>query len=323
MNNFPLGAELVNVSHVTDDDLIRFKLESPSDFIRSHVAGIEGEYLLIDKLQRNNFFYNQNLPHELIYLFSTLNSIAYVQTSSRPEVADKMTDTSNLKENTISIRDYTGLDFLAWTYDLFRPNEPYSERGIHPSGIGLNRYIKTTDITYEELSYLKKQGKLQWLNTISPMLFGFKSIRLTQNGLYGNFSVHHYLTSFGNDISLNIFLRNNSNNFAFAYHSYQNYRKSFPAVEAQLIDIEKSFFSHFISISPRLLVGLQPSNQEFKTGNSTFLGLVECKVELKSKSFIHPFIEFSAKSNGWVVGNEYLNRNISCRLGVISNLSIK
>lgn len=323
MNKFPLGAELINVSHVADEDLIRFKLESPSDFIRSHVAGIEGEYLLIDKLQRNNFFYNQNLPHELFYLLSTFNSIAYIQTCSSSEEADKITDTANLKENNIAIRDFTGLDFLSWTYDLFRPNKSYTERGIHPSGIGVNRYIKTTDLTSEELSYLKKQGNLHWINALSPMLIGFKSIKLTRNGLYGNFSVHHYLTSFGNDISLNIFLKDRSYNIAFSYHSYQNYHNSFPAIEAQLIDLEKPILSHLISISPRLLVGLQPSNQEFKTANSAFLGLVECKVELKSKSFIHPFMEFSAKSNGWVAGNEYLNSNISCRLGIISNLSTK
>jgi hypothetical protein len=323
MNKFPLGAEIINVDHVTDEDLIRFKLESPSDFVRAQAAGIEGEYLLIDKLQRNNFFYNQNLPHELFYFVTTLNSILYVQACSDPKQADKLTDEENAKENTINLRDFTGLDFTGWTYDLFRPNEPYANRGIHPSGIGINRYIKTTDLTSEELSYLKKQGNLQLLNVFSPMMFFIKKIKLSDNGLYGNFTFHHYLTSFGNDISCNIFLMNSQYKFVFVYHSYQNYNHSFPGVEAQMIDLEKPVFSNSFYISPRVIIGLQPSNQEFKSNNSEFSGLIECKIELKSAHFIHPFIEISAKSKGWVAGNEYLNSNISCRFGIISRFSLK
>jgi hypothetical protein len=323
MNKFPIGAELISVNHVLDDDLIRFKQESPSDFIRMHVSGIEGEYLLIDKLQRNNFFYTQNLPHEFYYLLSAINSIFYVQICSDPKVANTTTDELNSMETDIPVRDFTGLDFLGWTYDLFRPNEAYTDRGIHPSGVGIDRYIKTTDLNPDELSYLEKQGKLQWLNTISPMLIGFKSIRLSENGLYGNFSVHHFLTSFGNDISLNIFLKTNRYNSVFAFHSYQNYQRSFPAVEAQLIDLEIPIISDVLYISPRLLLGLQPLDQEFKTRSSAFLGLAECKLEFETKSFIHPYIELSGKTKGWVAGNEFLNSNFSCRLGIVSRFLIK
>jgi hypothetical protein len=56
MNLFPLGADLVSVSKVSDEDLIRFKDESPADLIRMHEAGIEAQYLLASRLQRNNFF---------------------------------------------------------------------------------------------------------------------------------------------------------------------------------------------------------------------------------------------------------------------------
>jgi hypothetical protein len=42
MNTFPLGAETVSVNRVRDEDLVRFKAESPADFIRIHEAGIDG-----------------------------------------------------------------------------------------------------------------------------------------------------------------------------------------------------------------------------------------------------------------------------------------
>jgi hypothetical protein len=83
MNLFPFGAEMVSVSKVRDEDLIRFKAESPADFIRMHEAGIEGQYLLTSRLQRNNFFYHQNSFNEFLYWTMTLNSHLYV-TGSAP-----------------------------------------------------------------------------------------------------------------------------------------------------------------------------------------------------------------------------------------------
>jgi hypothetical protein len=320
---FRIGAETVNVSHVADQDLVRFKLESPADFVRSEAAGIEGEYLLVERLQRNNFFYSQHLPHEVLYLIATLNSIFYVQTCSNPSEADRIIDESNAEETAVEARDFTGLDFLSWTYDLFRPGEPYEARGIHPSGTGIDRYIKTTDLTSEEMSYLKQQGKLQWFNVVSPMMIGFKRIRLTQNGLYGNFAFRDYLTSFGNDISFNVFLMNPEYKLVFAYHNFQNYERFFPAIEIQMIDILQPLFSSQIYISPRIFTGMQPLDQGFKTGKAAFLGMAECRLELKTKSVINPFVELSAKTKGWIPGNEYLNENISFRAGLSSRFGLK
>jgi hypothetical protein len=321
MNKFPIGSETVSVSHVSDEALIRFKRERPSDFTRMHVAGIEGEYLLVEKLQRNNFYYHQNLLHEFTCLFSTLNSIMYVQMCAIPDQADPMTDGFNTNEKTISGRDFTGLDFTGWAYDLFKPGEPYTERGIHPLGNSIDRYIKTTDLTSQELSYLKKQGYLQWLNCLSPMLFGFRTIRLSKNGLYGNMAIRNFLTSFGNDISCNIYLKNHDYNFFAAYHHAQNYEHAFPAIELQLIDYEKNLGTSTLLLSPRVMMGLQPLDQDFDTSSGSFLGLAECKLELITKGFIHPYIEVSAKTKGWVAGNEFLNANLSGRIGIVSRFT--
>jgi len=316
MNKFPIGSESVSVSHVTDEDLIRFKQQSPTDFIRSHVAGIEGEYLLAEKLQRNKFFYNQNMSHEFLYILTILNAVAYVNISASPMFADAMTIKMNEKEGTVSVRDYTGIDFAGWTYDLFRPDEPYANRGIHPSGLGIDRYIKTTDLTTAELSYLKTQGKLQLLNLLSPMIYGFRDIKLNNSGLYCNFAVRNYLTSFGNDISANVFLKNNRHNYVFTAHNYNNYKHYFPSLEMELVDDVQSIGSQVFYISPRVLIGLQPANQSFTTDKASFVGLLEYKMEYKTKVKINPYIELSAKTKGWVAGNEFLNSNFSIRMGV-------
>jgi hypothetical protein len=322
INKFPVGSQMISVSHISDTDLINFKKKSPFDFIRLHVAGIEGDYLLIEQLQQNNFFYTQNLPNEILYIISTLNSIAYVDGSSKPGMVDNATNEFNKNEKDVNKRDFTGFDFTGWTYDLFRPDEPYTQRGIHPSGIGIDRYIKTTDLTSEQLTYLKKQGKLQWLNIISPMMVGVRKIKLNNNGLSGNFAIRNFLTSFGNDVTINTYLMNKFYKSVFVLHIAQNYKNTFPAVEAKLIDLSLKIARFDFFISPRIILGTQPHDQNFLTMKSSFLGLIECNVECNSLKHINPFIELTAKTNGWVAGNEFISDNFSIRIGMVSRLNI-
>ena len=314
MNTWPIGQDLVSVNSVTDDDLIRFKKESPYDFIRLPATGIEGGYQLVDKLQRENFFYDQHLSHEVLYNLIAINSAFYVVSSANPEDVDKETDEMNIIETKILDRDFTGFDFSAWAYDLFKPTQPYEERGIHPSGNGIDRYIKTTDLTSEELSYLKKQGKLQFLNFISPMMFGQNSIKIN-NDFRFNFAVQNYLTSFGNDILLNVFLKMKERNVIFRYHHAKNYHSDFPAIEVELFEQPFTFMENDFLLSPRIISGVQPKNQSFFTKKLEFLGYAGCRVDWVLKQ-AHPWVEMSAKTDGWIAGNEFLNSNFSFKIGL-------
>jgi len=314
MNTFPLGAEIVSVNHVSDEDLIRFKNESPADFIRMHVAGIEGEYLLIDKLEKNNFFYGQGLVNEILYLLSTLNSISYVNICTQPGYIDEETDRMNSIETLIPDRDFTGFDFTAWVYDLYNPEEPYVDRGVHPSGTGIDRYIKTTDLSEEQLAYLKKQGSLQLLNMLSPMLYTVKTIPL-KNGMNFNFAFRHFLTSFGSDISFNLFLKTGNQNLILAYHHANNYVKAYPSIEASIFEQTVNIRNNTFLLTPRFIAGIQPKEQEFNTRSAGFLGYFGCRLDwITSK--VYPWIELEAKSKGWVAGNEYLDSNLKFKAGI-------
>ncbi|GHU84463.1 hypothetical protein FACS189473_1910 [Spirochaetia bacterium] len=46
------------------------------NYIRTTAAGMEGEVLLVEKMQRNNFFYEQNMFHEFAYWFLLLSDLA-------------------------------------------------------------------------------------------------------------------------------------------------------------------------------------------------------------------------------------------------------
>ena len=324
MNLFPIGAEVIAVSRVKDEDLVRIKEKSPADMVRLHASGIEGQYLLINNLQRNNFFYvclaqykyDKNLLNLTMYWMSIINSHAYIILSASPNFADKTIASMNEKETTIASRDFTGMDFTAWAYDLFRPDEPYQARGVHPSGTGINRYRSTTDLTPDELKYLKRQGWWHVVNYMSPMLFGIDHIALGNSGLTGNFAMRHLLTSFGTAVSAHVFLKNEHYKMAFAYHNNLNYRHYFPAIEAELVDYPFQLGKLGMSISPRTLIGLQPKGQQFMTRKAEFLGLLGLRVDFAASQRFFPYIDLTAKTNGWVAGNEYLNSNASVRMGI-------
>jgi hypothetical protein len=315
MNRVPLGSELVSVNRIQDEDLIRFKKQDAAGFTRMQEAGIEGEYLLIDQMQRNNFFSGQKLLHEFHYILTTANSIAYVRESANPKTVDVETDKMNQNELTIPQRDFTGFDFSGWVYDLFRPGEPYEQRGAHPSGVGINRYRKTTDLTADELSFLKKQGNLQLLNLISPMMFGFRRIGLG-NQLRGNFAIRHFLTSFGDDIQLNVFVRSPHYHYVFAYHQFQNKEHSFPALQAEILEHPTKMWGKKYVVDYKILIGLQPSDQRFISSRADFLGLLGFKVRAAGFNKIKPYFELEAKTKGWVAGNTFLSSNASVCAGL-------
>ena len=302
--SYIFGSRVINI---TDEDLERFKAESPRDFIRAHAAGLESEHLFIDQLQRNNFFYNQNYFSEILYLISTIDIHTYmINKNSRSEI----------NETRIEERDFTGNDNIAWVYDLFRPNEPYSGRGIHPTGNGISRYRNYDDLTDQEQAYFRKVGYWQFANYVSPMMFGFRSLPWPKSDIRWNFAFRHYLTSFGTDLQFNLLLNIDKYNIAFIYHSNQNYDHYFPVIEIEMIDFPIIIKNFCIYFSPRIASGMQPKDQGFFTSEKEFYGLIGSRFDFQIAKKWLPYFEVIAKTDGWVAGNEFIDKNISFRLGI-------
>lgn len=315
MNTFPIGAETVSVSREKDRDLARFKASNNADFVRMGVAGIEAQQEYVKAVQKDNFFYELNLSSQVSYVFNIYNSITYVKTCSTPE-GDKTTREMEEKEGIkISKRDFTGLDMTAWIYDLSRPDEAYAQRGIHPSGVGIRRYRLTTDLNGEELNYLKKMGRLHYINLISPHMVFINSIRLNKHTRF-NFSAFHYLTSFGYDLGSNFFIEHKKNKLFFALHNYHNLSHNFYGIEAQIIDQEITLNKYKLWITPAFHLWNQPVNQEFRTSVSQFGGKLSLSISAKLGNTWKPYIALSAKTKGWVAGDVYLNSNVSGMIGL-------
>jgi hypothetical protein len=304
---------------ITDDDLSLFKASSSADFIRMNSAGTEAYNLFSDLMVRRYFFYDLDDLSFVPALITVFLNVGHIGAATIPENPMVNIDNSIKKYYTDdkgqTERYITVLEGINWVYELFRPDEPYADRGPHPSGDGsVARYIMLAQLTDEERSYLELQGWLTYLNFVSPLLYSIKNIPL--GDVNGNFALRHYLTSFGMDISAQVFLKKKPFNMAFTLHNYANQHNWFPAIEAELVDFPFAIGKLNMFLSPRVLIGMQPKEQKFKTDSPEFLGLFGLRVDFMAHKHIFPYLDFTAKTNGWVAGNEYLDSNASIRLGV-------
>ncbi|MCS7004587.1 MAG: hypothetical protein NZM38_04595 [Cytophagales bacterium] len=316
---FNITSPTIAVSRLKDGDLANLSDNYKADFRRLQTAGIEGEYHLVQRMQKYNFYYSQGLPHQIYYFLVTLNSAWYVSECATPQI-DELIDEHNQKEGSnIEVRDFTGPDFTAWVDALFNPNVPYAARGTHPSGVGINRYIKYADLAPNERAYLKRQGNRQFLNFISPMMIGFNKIKLksTEKGnIYGNFALRHILTPFGEDVCLDLYYQSPSEyakNIFFSIHNYSNYNESFMGLEFGIF--RQSILKKF-ELDTRLMLWNQPKNQDFYTTEQQTGGLLGLTVFYPVAQKWYPFAEIEGKTKGWVMGNVFLEENLSFRVGL-------
>lgn len=121
----PLDAP--TVAKVTDEDLSNFKKRNPINFIRIKSSGIEAETLLPMTLQNDNFYNNLNLHNSFSYLLHYANGLVYLASSANYEGNPALELANDLKERDVAKRDFTGIDFYGWIYDMNRPNQPYND----------------------------------------------------------------------------------------------------------------------------------------------------------------------------------------------------
>ena len=124
-----------------------------------------------------------------------------------------------------------------------------------------------------------------------------------------------YLTSFGHSVDMNVFLKDDAMNLFVVLHRYTNGARSFPGVEAQLLDKQVVVAGTPVEVSPRVALWLQPEGQAFRTSAMQPGGLVSLRVRPASDARLSSFAEVEAKTAGWVAGNVNLERNVSLRIG--------
>ncbi len=303
------------VYKVKDTDLSYLKSKSPSDFIRLASAGIEGNHLFVRNMEKLTFFEEANYPNVGLLFMTTNDAVSYVNTV-KPKY-DPYIDELLKTDTTEYLKDFTGFDIHAWVYDLFRPEENYDQRGEAPFGnnAGIRRYIKSTDLTLQELEYAKKMGNRAYINYLSPNLLGIQSIKFN-NHLKFNFAFRHILNSFGDDRSVDIFVIWKNKNILFTPHLYSNYHRNFPGVELGLFNEPLTVKNKQFFYDIHLMLWMQPDNQSFYSKKASPGGLFEGKIYNQITNNLRYYVAIEMKTSGWVAGNPYLNGNFSSRLGL-------
>lgn len=314
--NLKLFSDTISVSKVKDEDLIKLKKNNVNDLIRLHSAGYEGQNELVLNLEKETFFKDNEwgAGYNIYSLMNIANNYLYIKATTFPKSSEDV-DKFNSEENEMKSRDFTGYDFPAWTYDLFRPDEPYENRGVHPSGVGIDRYIKFSDLTEEEQKYLKKQANLSILSFLDMKFLVSKDIQIGETGKI-NLNLKHHLTPFGNSINGNIFYKDDKLNLFTTVSNYNNHKNSFYGVDFQLVDYPLNTENKKIFLTYRASLWNQPKDLKFKTSNGEIGGLIgiNTKYYVSDKWAFNLNIE--GKTAGWVPSNVYLEKNISSSLGI-------
>lgn len=315
-------AGTIAVSHVADEDLVRLKRDHPWDMIRLSSAGMEGELELSRHFQKLAFAQRLSAAPDLIAsLMATVSVLGYRNLCAGTR-ADRTTDAINEEDGTdVAIRDFTGLDCDAWVYDLHRPDEPYEARGVHPSGVGLDRYIRYSDLTLNEQRLLRQVRNLGLLNLVSPFFFGISSFRVTSpfDGapLRVNGALRHHLTTYGHELSVESYFGRGDLNVAVSYRHGLNARGHFPALEAELIRFPLQLGDTRSHLSAAVTGWLQPEDQSWFAATATAGGRARITLDVPMRDRLELMFEAEAKSEGWVAGIVEIGPAFAFRSGVV------
>lgn len=314
---------LHSVSYVLDTNLALMKAKNNANFVRLSTMGAEMTYYSITKMQQTSFF---NAPSNakgylrpfdaFYYLLNLLNTSIYINTcSNRDEMTKSTLEQMANEGGNQKLRDFTGLDFAAWAYDLNHPNEPYSARGINPYGNGYDRYIYGNKLTDDQYKWIEKQSMLSYINVISPFNIGFPKIPLGDNKSF-NFSGRYYPTSFGSQIGLELYYKTSRYNLFVAPHINRNKSHTFFGVEAMAYEQSFSLSGLKFLGTVRTILDMQPKNQEFQTSGTSFTGLIGGRLSLRASRNFYPYVTIEGKTKGWIAGNPFLDDNVSVKLGL-------
>jgi len=331
LDDFPLFSLNTNISRVSDSDLVRLKRLSPHDLVRAEAAGYEGQQQFVTQMERVGFTCGEPYPASLpllTYWYSDLSNLLYLGVCTT-SLADSLTAMFNRADGTSTeSQDFDGLDFTAWTYDIFRPDEPYTGRGMRPAGVGINRYITHAELTPAEQSFLRQEFYLSLTSLLDPLLFGYRGITLGRSSpdsasrpgvdelVTADANVRHCLTSFGHTISLNFMFKQGQRSLFASLLSQQNQVAWFPGLDVQVVGLPLGSSGRAPYFSPRLMLWTQPRGQAFTTTAATPGGLVSAEIDWPLCRVFRIGAQVEAKTTGWVAGNVALGPAVDVSLTV-------
>ncbi|MGE4132611.1 MAG: hypothetical protein AB7F86_13290 [Bdellovibrionales bacterium] len=319
INDFPFGRSLIAVSHVTDDDLVRLKRDHPAEQVRLSAAGMEAQESQNLLIESHQFFHGAPANNRFLLWYNKFGVIGYLATC-----AGDQADTNTNKQNTddgsdVGKRDFTGLDCTAWVYDLFRPDEAYATRGTHPSGVGIDRYIRYSDLSEAEKRFLGRQVYLSALNFVDPFLIGYDRFEMSIGSRTISYvpRLSHQITSFGYVVDAHLMVQFGRHNMHFQLHNGFNDRVYFPGFSLKVIEFP---LTGRLSLSPSLTIWNQPKRQRYNAKAGELLTAAGLEASYRHSDRLRTFIGVEAKSPGWMAGQVFVDRAWQTMVGARLNV---
>jgi hypothetical protein len=310
--NASFGDDAIPVDRVRDRDLERLKRDHPADFVRLSTAGMEAESQLALHLESETFLQDVLPRAQFLILMSHLGPIAYRSFCDSKD-GDKATADDLAEEGPDERqRDFTGYDCVSYVYDLYRPYEPYADRGPHPSGEGIARYRSRQDLTSTERAYLHRMALYSFANLLDPFIFQFKGWQWED--WRWTATLRHHLAPFGHSFEENIFLRRGQDKHLFIVRQYSNQRDTRPGVEWQCLDCLHGEGGRALDV--KTAFWWQPVDLLFASRSWQAGGYLALRYKQELWSQINGFAEVLSKTRGWLADEVDLGPATHLRVGL-------
>lgn len=302
----------IYVRRVRDEDLVRLKADHPADSARLAAAGMETQTVMNLRLERDLFFLRGRTATDWATLLANgVNNIGYMWACS-DRSADEFTRMANEHDGSVIVRrDVLGLDCLAWAYDLQRRDEPYADRGEHPSGRGIDRYVKYSDLTYDEQKLLRTVRWMSLAHLADPFLYwqdGWERGDTRVTATHGFF-----MTSFGWSVDQNVFVSlPHDRNLLFTVRHGVNGARWAPGLDAQVWRLPAG--SGAITLGGALW--LQPHEQRWQTARLDPGGRMHAAYAMPVWRDLELEVAAAYKTAGWVAAVPSLDAETTVRAGL-------
>jgi len=311
----------VSVDHVSDADLSWLKANHPADTVRLMEAGMEAERALTlrigdDLFSRSSLdsrVYRDASVMEIAAWYAEI-SIANYRWTCISRAGDEMTRAETARAVVEADRDFAGLDCTAWIYDMRRPDAAFEDRGPHPYGEGVDRYIAPSDLTDDERDYLRRQAWMALVDLANPHLVGIHAFALGTEGDRVVALASHTQTPWGEDLALHGNLVHRGREWRFDLHNGIAGVGWFPGLAAAAL--ARPLPSTPLRASGGADLWLQPEDLRWDAARRRPGGRVWAGLTWSAAPHLNVDLEVEGKTEGWVLGNVALGPAVQGRAGV-------
>ena len=237
------------VMGVRDHELIDLRDNDLANYIRLHTAGIESDYMLLDRIQTDFIFNKEDKKFLLIeHMFRQSQLIGYYFSSMFPSIEPDIGEETNELE-----RDIVGHDVYGAVRHLHRPTMEFY------------RYTRYSNLAENEKAFVSRAGHRSLVNLVDPFIFKILNYPLS-NLSKVSIGMGYTMVPFGDFIEQKFWIRIRDRIRLKLYvREYQNKEKWFFAGGIALYDYSLSDRLH---LNTALHVWAQPVKLSFTEARS-------------------------------------------------------